>query len=965
MSALQSEVDLPPPIMEPKPVDLTVTIHSIEGLNFLTELGSNQLAVSILFPTFSTDSMSPTVMPNSAVDNKYNFDFTETYNFQFYPVTTINALLANPLEMYLYICTADMKKQTQVARFVFPFDQLFFNDSYSTSIEGKILPEGAATISSDGIFKANIECTWSAPIFDDKTFQEDSIIATFNIQSINSPPLAMVNCSTQPNNCSTHIFTYSLSCEMPDGQTLTIDNGKFQSTTADGSDSFVSFNSIQKFFIRPNEEMEKWKESAESDEFIQFYLKPELSPLLQPLGITSEQFAALFGVAKVPLSHFAKPGRSHFQISVPLERDKEWSEHNISTMPMSPNGFPAEIIPEGQLKGKKGANKLKTQASARTVASKTPTTSKKPKALSAKDKKMLTQLQNVLSFDEETDYFKESTTSLKLEITLSKPIIPRPATPASSKTPQEIVQPLPKMHEQRLADATEEFSRQIKIAIDKLQELGNETLMKRDGDDFQTLKNMIKESLKPSIVQIVRQVFLSNEDSKEQPAITPSFVSELRSFLLMNLNRTLSTQFDLAFPHAPPIPPEMGVDDITRRIESQNYHKTDDLEKLHQKRCELDPLNPRYPFEFALYYNDINSPKAMEWFAKAISIDYNFSTAILGFCSQLAKSGNRGDCIVLLKMLDSQKPDDPTITVCLSILYQLIESSRTDEYMTKVSRMSETLSTSPNLIAANSLLESHDTYLSEIMLSREQRQGQSSQQLLVALAKFTQYNGEFSRSQEYLREALDMDSEDLELWKMLGVYQFAANELDKAMVSLEKMLTLAEVPDPEVCLYLALIEILNKNYSKAYDLLMFTVQNKEIALAWTALGVCCMRMGDFDEAESCFCQANEIDKWDATTWGYCAVLCAILDRYVEGEQAVILATKQNLRDYRLIQEIIKNYDEVATGEETKICLNNLKGIQEKDCHKSLESENAEVAHEAYLNHEEEEEEGEINEEEQM
>jgi hypothetical protein len=41
-----------------------------------------------------------------------------------YPMSTVNALLANPLKFFLYICTPDMKKQTQVAQFTFPFDSL-------------------------------------------------------------------------------------------------------------------------------------------------------------------------------------------------------------------------------------------------------------------------------------------------------------------------------------------------------------------------------------------------------------------------------------------------------------------------------------------------------------------------------------------------------------------------------------------------------------------------------------------------------------------------------------------------------------------------------------------------------------------------------------------------------------------------------------------------------------------------
>lgn len=944
-SATESKSDLPPAFPEPKPIDLKVTVHSIEGFQFLTELGAHQLAVSILFPTHSADAMSPLAPPAESVP----FEFSENYSFQFYPTTTINALLANPLEFFLYICTPDMKKQTQVARFVFPFDQLFFNDSYTSAIEGKVLPDGQAVLSPEGL-KMNIECAWSTPLFEPEE-QKNSLIATFNISSVNSPPLAMVNCSTQPNNPATHIFTYSLFTELPDNQVLIVEDGRFQSTAADGSDAFVNFNSTQKFFVTP-EDLEKWKEAAENDQCISFFLRPELSALLQPLGITPDMYSALFGIAEVPLSHFAKPGRSHLQLTVPLLRDPEYQERQPGTVLLSPNGFPPEPVPEASKK--KAANKkvspsARTPANAKGRTTSTPT-SKKPRALNAKEKKMLAQLQTVMKFDDDTDYFKQSTTQLKLEIALSRPIIPRPATPASTKTPEEIVKPLPKMHEQRLADATEEFCRQLEISIEKLRSSD----MK--GDAYKTLRNLIKESLKPSVVEIVRQVFLykeseeeSDEDSQKKskalkkppPEITGSFVSELRSFLIANLNKTINTKFDLAFPHESPFPPEMDVFHITNRIAEQSYHKTDDLEYLYQRRCELDPLNAAWPFEFALYYNDIKSPKALEYFSHAISIDYNFTAAILGFCSQLAKSGNREDCVVLLNMLDGRKPNDPTVTVCLSILYQLIESSKSDEFLAKISQMSANLPKSPNLIAAASLLEVHDTFLSEIMLTREQLQCQQSKELLVLLAKFTQQNGEYSRAQEYLKECLEANQEDLSLWKMLGEYQYAAGEFDKAHVSFERLLALAEQPDPEICLRLALINMMHTNYQKAYDLLMYTVQNTQIALSWTCLGVCCLRMEDYEEAECCLQQSNEMNKWDPTTWGYCAVLCAKLDRRIEGEQALILAAKLRLRDFRLIHEIINLYDEIAKGEETRACLELMKGIKIDECHKSLEPDGAE------------------------
>jgi tetratricopeptide (TPR) repeat protein len=926
---------LPSPLPEPRPITFSVVVHSVEGLTFLTELGVQQIGISILFPSHTLDLISPLSPPGPRVA----FEFSETFDLMLYPQSTVNALLANPLEFFLYICTPDMKKQAQVARFIFPFDQLFFDTSVSQAIEGKVLPEGAAFLSPDGL-KANVECSWSEPIFAPED-RDEAMIATFSVSGVYSTPLAMINCTTQPNNATTHIFFYSLYAEMPDGHILLMEDGRFTSSTPDGADASVQFNALQKFYVTPAE-MEKWKEAAESAQIISFYLKPDLNDLLQALGIVPDQYSALFACAEFPLAHFAKPGRCHFQQSLALLRDFNYAEHQQGAPLMSPTGFPPEPVPEANSKKKTPARRpVATGRTAQPKGKSAPTTpGKKPRALSAKDKKVLAQLQNCLQFDPSTDYFKESTTQLRLEVSLSRPIFPRPATPASTKTPEEIVEPLPKLHEFRLAQATEEFCRQLNLAIDRLE------TAYRDQVAFQPMQNLIKESLKPSIVEIVKQIFLGlppNSGPAPKVNITQAFISELRTFLVTNLFKALNTRFDLAFPRAPPTPPEMNVEQITRRLGTQTYHKTYDNEALHMKRCELDPLNPKWPFELALYYNDQNSPQALECFAKAISVDYNFTAAILGFSAQLAENGNREDCVVLLTLLDQRKPDDPTVTACLLILYQLIESSKADQFLAKVSQMSLRLPKSPTIIAADSMLDVHDTFLSEMMLTREQLQSGRSKELLILLARFTQQTREFSRAQEYLKEAIELDREDLSLWKMLGSFQYAGAEFDKAQASFEQLLALAEAADPEVCLKLALVYIMKRKYDKAYDLLMYTVERLEVSVAWTALGVCCLRLGDFEEAEVALGQANQMDRWDATTWGYCAVLCGKMGRWIEGEQAVSLAARLKLRDFRLIKEIIELYDELAKGEETGMYLTELRNVQEADCHRSLEVERQEGA----------------------
>jgi len=966
MSSIVTETSAVP-TLEPEPRELQVLVRSIEGLNFSTELGNQQIAVSILFPGHMNDTLSPLFVPSP----KINFEFSEKYDINFFPQTTMNALLSNPLEFYIYVCTPDFKKQTQVARFVFQFDLLLFNLSYSAVVEGSILPEGASVLSGEGL-KATIECTWSKPLFTPSE-SEQSLIATFNISSVNALPQILLNCCAQPGNFSTHFFTYSLFAILPDGQVLSIEDGKFTSSAPDGSDASITFSTPQKFFIG-KDAFEKWKHSSELDEMISVFLIPDLSPLIQPLGLLPNQYSALYGRADIPLSNFAKPGRSHFLSPIPLFRDPKWSESDRPMQILTPTGFPQEQPPDLATGKKKAPVRNKTLSSRNSAKSKPPSNAinnaqKKAKALSAKDKKLLQQIQAVLTFDPDTDFFKDSTSQLKVEVVLSKPLVPRSSTPMITKHPEEVIRPLPKLHENRLADATAEFCRQIELAIGEIKD---------NQGDIARLKKQIKEQLKPSIVGIVNHVYKKKPLPKadltmtrpivaanseptsisKAPSVSQSteqnssiveadnslsFIAELRTFLLTHLNKTLNAKFDLSYPRSSVKPIEMSVEHISNRINMQNYFHSDDLDYLHQKRCEVDQLNAQWPFEYALYLCDKKSPDSLNYFAQAIGINYTFGAAILGFCAQLTKLGNKSDALILLDMLYNMNTDDPVSTVCLSTVYTMMESSKSDEFLAKISIMSQTLPKSPYLLAASALIDVHDTYLTEIILSREQLQSGRTKDLLVLMARFNQLQGDYSRAQEYLKEALDIDREDHSIWKLLGDFQFSCGSKDKAKQSYQTLLSLADDPDPETCLKLALIQIQHFQYQRAFDLLMYSVQKTNSMLEWICLGICCLRLGDFSEANVAFEQANEMDRWLPITWGYCAILCIKTGRNNEAEQALCIACQLQLRDFRLITELITLFADQINSEEAAYSLSELRKVTEDQCHESIESKNFDSA----------------------
>lgn len=196
--------------------------------------------------------------------------------------------------------------------------------------------------------------------------------------------------------------------------------------------------------------------------------------------------------------------------------------------------------------------------------------------------------------------------------------------------------------------------------------------------------------------------------------------------------------------------------------------------------------------------------------------------------------------------------------------------------------------------------------------------------------------GDKKRTTEYFKEVLELDREDTDVWTFLGNYQYENNEDDKAIQSYQAVLSLTEDSKPEVALKLALLNIKIGKYEDAYDLLMYSVEAVELSLTWCYLGVCCMRLNDFQEADVSFIQSIALDRWDPTTWGYSAILCSKMGREIEGEQALIFAGRLGLKDYTVITEIISLYDGKIKGEEAKSQLEFLKTINPEDCFPSIE-----------------------------
>jgi hypothetical protein len=151
----------------------------------------------------------------------------------------------------------------------------------------------------------------------------------------------------------------------------------------------------------------------------------------------------------------------------------------------------------------------------------------------------------------------------------------------------------------------------------------------KDNNTDPVAKQQIKDSLKAPIVGIVNQIYKSPDFNPRNQ----SFLAELRNYLMVNLNKTINNQFDLTFPHFQKYQLPTTVESITKRLDLQKCQQTDGISALYLQRCEIEPLNPQWPFEYAVYLFDRKADNFLYYFTKAISIDKLKSNKTIYFCT--------------------------------------------------------------------------------------------------------------------------------------------------------------------------------------------------------------------------------------------------------------------------------------------------------------------------------------------
>uniref|UniRef100_A0A674I0B4 Cilia and flagella associated protein 70 n=1 Tax=Terrapene triunguis TaxID=2587831 RepID=A0A674I0B4_9SAUR len=185
-----------------------------------------------------------------------------------------------------------------------------------------------------------------------------------------------------------------------------------------------------------------------------------------------------------------------------------------------------------------------------------------------------------------------------------------------------------------------------------------------------------------------------------------------------------------------------------------------------------------------------------------------------------------------------------------------------------------------------------------------QQEGPSCEYYLV-LAQTHLLKKDFSKAEECLREAIQIDYLNPNAWAQKGHLCYLSGNLSEAKECYER--TISFVTDASeihfVYLRLGSIYLKEKEYDKAKRTYMLACKKSSSCLTWLGVGIACYRLKEIAEAEDALSEANALNNNNAEVWAYLALVCMQGGRQLEAEQSYKYAMKLELKNEELLQEI--------------------------------------------------------------
>lgn len=201
---------------------------------------------------------------------------------------------------------------------------------------------------------------------------------------------------------------------------------------------------------------------------------------------------------------------------------------------------------------------------------------------------------------------------------------------------------------------------------------------------------------------------------------------------------------------------------------------------------------------------------------------------------------------------------------------------------------------------ARYLLTINCTSLVEKLLFKERAQNGESPWLYMQFASLYKAQKNSAKAQDNATAALEIcpdHGQVVEAFSVLGHIAFDNGNIDQAVTMYERFQDWEpEESDPSLLYRLGQIYLEDRNYSKVKILGLQLCQVFSCCTSWLTVGLACLRMQQYPEAERALVHANYLDNTRAQVWGLLVVVCLITDRYEKASHAFQQAVNLQLED---------------------------------------------------------------------
>jgi len=196
--------------------------------------------------------------------------------------------------------------------------------------------------------------------------------------------------------------------------------------------------------------------------------------------------------------------------------------------------------------------------------------------------------------------------------------------------------------------------------------------------------------------------------------------------------------------------------------------------------------------------------------------------------------------------------------------------------------------------------------LADSLLERIHNPESSKQRFLYYKSLIYYSRQQLAEGVEVLKELLALEPLNSEAWLLLGHFYWHKDAISDAELAYFKALSTSTEPDVFLLIRLGQLALKRKQWENAKRLLIQVARSKQYSFTMAGLGLACLNLRQYEEAERALSQANMLDDEDPVTWGYLAKLMLLQEGtsyQVRARQCLVRALNLGLADTELLGEL--------------------------------------------------------------